>query len=262
MPSPFPGMDPYLEDPARWPDVHHRLITASSDYLTEQLRPRYFVRIEERVYVSDPEDPGRDVIIPDLRVGRTSSQDKPHAAVAPQSVATIEPITRITLIEDEIREARLEVVDAASKGLVAVIEILSPTNKVPGGRGRDSYKQKQLEVMHSPAHLVEIDLLRQGPRAVKTLNMPACDYLVHVSRASERPKGKLWPIPLRSPLPAIPIPLKKPDPDAMLDLQRVLNTVYDRAAYELTVDYSQDPVPPLAPEQAAWAKELLARHAR
>jgi Protein of unknown function (DUF4058) len=257
MPSPFPGMDPYLEHPARWPDVHHRLITASSDYLTEQLRPRYFVRIEERVYVSDPEDPGRDVIIPDLRIGKAPNQDVPRPAGQSQAVATIEPITRVTLIEDEIHEARLEVIDAVSRGLVTVIEFLSPTNKVTGSRGRESYREKQLEVMHSPTHLVEIDLLRGGARTVEQLKMPPFDYLVHVSRAYERPRGKLWPIPLRSPLPPIPIPLKRGDADAVLDLQRVLNTVYDRAAYELTVDYSAEPVPPLNEEQARWAKDLL-----
>ena len=255
-------MDPYLEHPARWPDVHHRLITASSDSLTDQLRPRYFVRIEERVYVSDPEDPGRDVIIPDLRVGRTPGQNAQRPAGAAQGVATIEPVTRVTLVEDEIREARLEVIDAESKGLVTVIEFLSPTNKVPGSRGRDSYKRKQLEVMYSPAHLVEVDLLRSGARSVKTLNMPACDYLVHVSRAEGRPEGKPWPIPIRSPLPAIPVPLKKGDSDAVLDLQRILSTVYDRAAYELTIDYGGEPVPPLDPSQAAWAKELLRANSR
>ena len=260
MPSPFPGMDPYLEDPARWPDVHHSLISVSREYLTEQLRPRYFVRIEERVYVSDQEDPGRKVIVPDLRIGKTPGRSAPRHAGATAAVATIEPITRITLVEDQIRESYLEIVDAVSKGLVTVIEVLSPANKVPLSRGRENYRKKQLEVMYSAAHLVEIDLLRQGARTVEELNMPPFDYLVHVSRAHDRPDGKLWPIPLRSPLPAIPIPLKKPDPDATLDLQRVLNTVYDRAAYELTVDYSRDPVPPLAPEQAAWAKEHLARH--
>ena len=68
MPSPFPGMDPYLEEPGLWPDVHHRLITVTSDTLAAALRPKYYVRIEERVYLSDESDPGRRVIIPDVRI--------------------------------------------------------------------------------------------------------------------------------------------------------------------------------------------------
>ena len=60
MLSPFPGMDPYLEDPGSWPDLHHRLISAASDQLNAQLRPRYLARIEERVYVDDGEGRGPD----------------------------------------------------------------------------------------------------------------------------------------------------------------------------------------------------------
>ena len=65
MPSPFPGMDPYLEEPGLWPDVHHNLITFAARFLTQQLRPKYYARVEERVYISDENDPGRRVIVPD-----------------------------------------------------------------------------------------------------------------------------------------------------------------------------------------------------
>src|SRR5437763_15475627 len=110
MPSPFPGMDPYLEEPGLWPDVHHRLISFAALSLTQQLRPKYYARIEERTYISDEKD----------------------------------------LIEAEIHEPALKVIERASRTVFAVIEILSPTNKFPTSRGWQSYEQKRHEIMHSP----------------------------------------------------------------------------------------------------------------
>ncbi len=258
MPSPFPGMDPYLEQPGLWPDVHHELISVSREMLNQQLRPRYHVRVEERVYISDESDPGRSVIVPDLRIRGTERSDTPHSphAAGDARVAIAEPVAVTTLIDDEIHEARLEVVDRSDRSVVAVIEFLSPTNKVPGSRGRASYQQKRQEVMRSPSHLVEIDLLRTGERIAAREALPQLDYLVHVSRMGERPRGLVWPILLPQRLPVIPIPLKPHDPDAPLDLQAVLNTAYDRAAYDLEIDYRRPPQPPLPPEYQGWANEL------
>ncbi len=163
MPSPFPGMDPYLEDPGLWPDVHHGLISEIQAVLNAQLRPKYHVRVEERVYISDENDPGRAVIIPDLRIA-----DRPGTEATsfqPSGVATLEvaePVEVTTLIDDEIHEARLEVVDRGLRQVVTVIEVVSPTNKIHGSRGRDSYLKKRQEVMRSPSHWAEIDLLRAG----------------------------------------------------------------------------------------------------
>ena len=188
MPSPFPGMDPYLEDPGLWPDVHHELISVSRDFLNRQLRPKYHVRIEERVYISDENDPGRQVIIPDLRVAETGSRSRlrPTYLTSTSGLAVAEPVELTTLIEDEIREARLEVTDRHQRSVVTVIEILSPANKIPGARGRTSYEQKRAEVMNSPSHFVEIDLLRAGtPIAAREL-LPPADYYVHVSQQDRR----------------------------------------------------------------------------
>src|SRR5258708_39686784 len=130
MPSPFPGMDPYLENPGRWPDVHHRLISISSDLLTAQLRPKYFVRVEERVYLSDQQDPGRAVIIPDMRIVPASAeQHRRTTRAAAGALATIEPVIATTLFDEEIHEARLEVIDREFRSVVTVIEVLRPTNK-------------------------------------------------------------------------------------------------------------------------------------
>ena len=168
-----------------------------------------------------------------------------------------EPIEAITLIEEEIHESYIEIVDRVERLVVTVIEILSPTNKAAGSRGRESYENKRSDVMKSPSHLVEIDLLRRGLPIPVYGGIPPHEYLVHVSRADRRPKATLWPIRLSQKLPPIPVPLKPEDGHVVLDLQTVLDTAYDRACYDLELDYSADPVPPLDPEWNGWAQRLL-----
>ena len=260
MPSPFPGMDPYLEDPGLWPDVHHELISTIRELLNRDLRPKYHVRVEERVYLSDDEDPGRAVLIPDLRIAERPGWTGPRPqAGAASTMELIEPIEAVTLIDDEIHEARLQVIDRTDHQVVTVIEILSPANKVGGARGQRSYLEKRRDVMNSPSHWVEIDLLRRGlsPIAGLRVLLPPHDYSVHVSRAERRPKGTIWPIRLHQRLPAVPIPLRIGDADASLDLQLALDTAYERAAYDMEVDYRADPRPPLEVEPLAWADQLL-----
>jgi hypothetical protein len=131
MPSPFPGMDPYLETPDLWPDVHHELISQIRSALNPALRPHYVARVELRVYVSDDDDPGREVLVPDLRVEETKSKPRGKARTAP-SVATSEPEIIPMLIDDEIEEARLEIRHRETGALVTIIEVLSPANKIRG----------------------------------------------------------------------------------------------------------------------------------
>jgi hypothetical protein len=261
MTSPFPGMDPYLENPGLWPDVHHTLITGYRDRLAVQLRPKYAVRIEERVYIADESD---ETFKPRSRVPDVEVASRPgweEARFSPGGEAShlevAEPVVATTWFEEEIHEAFLKVIDMESRDVVTIIEVLSPTNKVPGSPGRESFETKRREVMNSPSHWVEIDLLR-GIRLVhvpKTIGPQ--EYLVHVSKKGLRPRGLLYPIRLPQRLPVIPIPLKVGDPDARLDLQAVLDAAYDRASYDLEVDYGKEPQPPLDAEMAAWADELL-----
>jgi Protein of unknown function (DUF4058) len=261
MPSPFPGMDPYLEAPGLWPDVHHELMSVARESLNARLRPKYHVRVEERVYISDENDPGRKVIIPDLQIHDTGAQYS-RSLWTPETAAStatlVEPVLLTTLIEDEMHESYLEIVDHASRSVVTVIEVLRPTNKVAGSRGRASYEQKRQETMRSPTHLVEIDLLRDGVSLHAREILPPADYYVHVSRRGQRPRGLVWPILLPQRLPVIGIPLLPDDPDVSLDLQAVLNTAYERAAYDLEIDYQQSPVPPLPSRYEAWAQKLTA----
>jgi len=261
MPSPFPGMDPYLEDPGLWPDVHHEIISVARELLASALRPKYLVRIEDRVYISDEDDPGRSVIIPDLHIS-----DHEESAAVPQSQSNagqasgaVAPVVAVTMIRDKIREARIEVLDREDRRIVTVIEVLSPANKVPGARGQISYLEKRDDILESTSHLVEIDLLRAGRRTVTSRKISKCDYFVHVSRNERRPRGLLWPISLPQRLPPITIPLLEGDRDASLDLQAVLSTVYDRAGYDLQIDYTKEPpAPPLSAQIGQWARQLLA----
>lgn len=260
MPSPFPGMDPHLEEPGLWPDVHHGLISQIQAELNQQIRPKYHVRVEERVYISDENAPGREMIIPDLRIA-DAGHDEPRDWTAEEMpagyIAVAEPIVLTTLIDDEIHEAFLQVIDRQERMVVTVIEILSPTNKVSGSRGRASYLEKRQETMTSPSHLVEIDLLRAGVAIHTRELLPPADYYVHVSRKAKRPKGVVWPILLTQRLPVISIPLRPEDQDVSLDLQEVVNTAYDRAAYDMAVDYCREPIPPLNESQQRWAHTLL-----
>jgi hypothetical protein len=258
MPSPFPGMDPYLEDPGLWPDVHLNLISEIQATLTRQLRPKYSVRVEERVYISDENDPGRKVIIPDVRiVDRPEWQGGRLPTLEGGGLAVAEPIEVTSLIDDEIHEARLEVIDREQRQVVTVIEIISPTNKVAGSCGQSSYLQKRQEVMDSPSHMVEIDLLRAGVPLNFREMLPPHDYLVHVSIRQGRPRARAWPIRLQQRLPVVAIPLRAEDKDAPLDLQQVLSAVYDRAGYDMSIKYRNEPNPPLHGENATWAAVLL-----
>src|SRR5262245_11372286 len=120
MPSPFPGMDPYLETPDLWPDVHHGLIGHMQMALNSSIRPQYVARVEVRVYISDADDPGRASIIPDLRVETARSRKKRKRPKGNSAVSVIEPITIPWLIDDEINEAHIEIRHRESDALVTV----------------------------------------------------------------------------------------------------------------------------------------------
>ena len=267
MPSPCPGMDPYLEAPELWPDLHHEMISIIRETLNRQLRPAYHAMVEDRVYISDESDPGRSVIVPDVAIlapGRAeANQTSPATGVRSESdLAVAEPVVATTMIDDEIHEARVVIYDGAGRTVVTVIEVLSPTNKIVGSRGRANYEAKRRDVLQSPAHLVEIDLLRTGVPIYSGERLPPHDYLVHVSRRGERPQGTMWPILLTQRLPVINIPLLSKDPDAKLDLGQLFDTAYERAAYEMVVDYTKPPRIPLDEPNSNWANQWLSKFLR
>lgn len=260
MPSPFPGMDPYLERPSLWPDVHAELISGIRASLMPRLRPKYFAQIEDRVYISDDRDPGRQIIVPDINI---SVRDPVAAAALPSNggvlLAEVQPIEAVTFFETEVRESRISILDSQDQSVVTVIEVLSPANKFRGAAGERSYLDKRHLVMESTTNLVEIDLLRSGNRIPAASLLPPCDYLIHVSRRQKRPRATIWPVRLAQRLPEVPIPLRDGDSDLLIDLQTILNFVYERAGYDAILDYQSPPEPPLSPEQAEWADAVLRR---
>lgn len=257
MPTPFPGMDPYLEAPGLWPDVHDELISSIRNQLNQRLPEHYHARTRERVYITDETDPGRQFLIPDVHVRVVGP---PQVGVSPTAIAVAaEPLTVTTVIEEEIQELLIEIVDLEDDSVVTVIEVLSPSNKLPAAHGHDSYHVKRRQVMRSPANLVEIDLLRAGQRVPIVEKLPPCDYLVHVSRAWSRPQGTVWPILLPQPLPSnVAIPLRESEADTALDLQSALHETCQRGRYERAIDYRHDPPPPpLTDDQRACLNDVL-----
>jgi Protein of unknown function (DUF4058) len=254
MPSPFPGMDPYLEQEAVWHDFHERFLPAAAAYLAAQVLPRYIVLIDEHVYLHEPNpEPRLTVVRPDLTVARGPGNIDAAGAAA----GVIEAPVQVVLPEvDADRESFLEVLDRASREVIAVVELLSPTNKRPG-ENRRRYLAKRADLLNSPAHLVEIDLLR-CPAPMPAADRPACPYSVLVSRAGQRPRADFWPIGLHDPLPVVPVPLRVGEDDARLDLRTVIDRLYDEAGYRYFL-YEREPDPPLTGADASWAESLRQR---
>ena len=264
MPSPFPGMDPYLEAPETWNDFHHGMISGIQEQLNRTLRPNYHAMVEERVYISDEADLGRKWIFPDVHVSKRQDpvfDDRVSANSADYetTIAVAEPVVITTLVDDEIHEARLVIHDARSREVVTIIEVLSPTNKIAGSRGRANYEAKRSDVLQSKTNLIEIDFLFSGVPFFPRDLLPPLDYAVHVSKFGQRPKGIVWPILLKQRLPKIQIPLRPNDSEVEIDLGQILNTAYDRAGYDMIVDYTRPPFVPLDDANAIWASEWLKR---
>lgn len=251
MAGPFPGMDPYLEEPSGWPDLHNRLITAISDELAAQVAPNYIVRIEQRVYIASADELARQVIAPDVYLVRGPSAGRQSA-----SSATISPATLIEpLYDEEVRDHFIEILDARNREVVTTIKVLSPANKLSGSRGRRQFHRKRRAVLASPTHWIEIDLLREGQRPREVGGKS--DYYALLRRTGQQ-QYEVWYCGLRDPLPTIAMPLLPPHPDVPLDLQAALDGLYARAFYALNVDYRWPlPPTPLSPPDANWVAKRV-----
>jgi Protein of unknown function (DUF4058) len=252
MPSPFPGMDPYLEAPEFWSEVHNRMIVAIADDLAPQLRPRYRVAIEQRIYLSNGEE--RQLLIPDVTVTKKSPE---MPAIATLEAPCTQPISISLELPEEVKESYLEVREVASGRVVTVLELLSPKNKRQG-EGRIAYERKRQQTLASVVHFVEIDFLRQGTKFSLGQGTLAADYYVLVARGDHRPQGDLYPFMLRDSMPALPIPLDSGQSEPVLVLQEVFNGVYDRAGFDLAINYHQPvPKPTLSAADQVWVTKIL-----
>lgn len=259
MPSPFPGMDPYLESPERWPDVHQCLITYIADALQPQVRPRYYARMGERVYVIAPPH----AFYPDVLVTEGPVREPPAAYSPAQAVETetaASPVI-VHIAPVERREPYVEIIHSAGDEIVTIIEVLSPANKAPGA-GQDLYRRKQEKILSSAVNLVEIDLLSIGQPTVaipveSLAGLPPRRYLVNVRRAAEPHQAEVYPITLTQQLPQVGLPLRAPDSDVVLDLPAIFTQCYDNGGYGDLADYDRPPSAPLTAEEAAWVDGLL-----
>lgn len=257
MPSPFPGMDPFLEG-YLWPDVHNALANKIRQILAPRLRPRYVVRIE--IYVVEDTAPESEIGImyPDVEVmlsqpANPPALDLPSGPAAPTR-ATPATLTIPVFDPIEVRVPTVEIRDVASNQLVTCIEILSPVNKREPGLA--IYRQKRQRLYHAGVHLLEIDLLRRGTRPLMHPRVPETAYLIALTRAQSGTTA-IWPLGLRDALPDVPVPLHTPDDDSVLELGSALAAIYDEAGYDLSIDYQdQAPPPPLSADDVVWMRTL------
>lgn len=252
MPSPFPGMNPWLERAGVWEEFHVNFMTRCQVHLVKQVRPNYQVRIESRLYIHEPPHNDRFFGIADASLFRPrnmAGSGSVRTIAAPATARlpeTVEPVA----IE---KQRFLNIVGRDKNELVSVIELLSPANKY-AGPDREQYLVKRREILRSRTHLVELDLLRGGPR-MEFVNLPPCDYCAVVSRAEDRPEVGVWPWWLRDSMPRVPVPLRGTDPEAVLDLKSILDQVYDETGLAESI-YAGPPEPRLAPDDAAWADAI------
>lgn len=261
MPSPFPGMDPYLEDRSIWPGFHHSLAEELRGMLNAHIGPKYYADVEVHTVFEEISVATSGVVrYPDVGVYE-QMPEKPAGPTATVVKVTPAPIQRqIAVGRTKLRAVRVYLTETDE--LVTSIELLSPYNKRPG-RGIAEYRRKRSELLLSPVHLVEIDVLRGGTRPGPEVADPPIDaeYVLLVNRYRDDEKGRIseiWPAPLNERLPGLPIPLLPPDPDVGLDLNTAIRAIYARAGYDWRIDYDR-PVPPpeLRPEMAAWVEERL-----
>jgi hypothetical protein len=250
-------MDPFLEGP-EWEDFHTRFNTVLSDLLAPGLEPRYIVRVERRVYVEHGLGDDDQVRWGDVSVLRPATESPVAVASPTQAGTSLAPVECILPVPQERRETYLVIRDLPAMEIVTILETLSPTNKRGSSDGRQQYLAKREEILQSRTNLVELDLLRGG-RRLPAAPRPAGDYFAIVSRGYRRPKADVFAWTLRQSLPTIPIPLKKGESEVPLDLQQAFTTVYDRARYQLSLNYAANLSPPLSDADAAWARELLKR---
>jgi uncharacterized protein DUF4058 len=254
MPSPFPGMDPYLEG-SYWSTVHTQLVPEIARQLSPKIHPKYLALTSRRFFMDEPDEVGLTLaeMYPDI--GLAHADQGPPVSEAAATALAPPPLRMVTVVPAPVPQLTVEIRDVDNQALVTAIEVLSPANK--RGPGRKQYLAKRKRLLYSSANLVEIDLLRVGRRVPMRKPLPKVPYIVLVGRVDKRPVTDVWPIRLDQPLPTVPIPLLPGDPDVTLDLQLAFTTVYDLVGYNLTINYSKPPDVPFSPEEVTFTEELL-----
>ncbi|NEP17861.1 MAG: DUF4058 family protein [Leptolyngbya sp. SIO4C1] len=262
MPAQFPGMNPYLEHPDLWPQVHAQLIGTLARQIEHCLPQRYEVAVRKRIYRVSGEDA--------LVVGQLESEPAANevaaaypihqsqlngaTALSTQITAADAPTPVYVPVPQEVREDYIEVIETETSTAITTLEILTPQRK-RFGRGRERYEQHRESILGSAMHFIEIDLLRgwepltvYGPEAEG-------DYRILVSRSQDRPQAALYTWHVEQRIPLFPLPLQQAAP--LLNLKQALETLPG----DWPIDYSLDPLPPLQGDQADWLTRLLEEQA-
>jgi len=259
MPSPFPGMDPYLEGEL-WQEFHETLAGSIRALLMPLLTPTYVALLAKR-YVLDRPALGVFDVPP-----RAVYSDVHVVPVRDAALVAVVEATRdapgITAPSAELPnyveapQLSIEIRDVARRRLIDVIEIISPANKY--GDGAREYLERRRELLRANVHLLEIDLVRQGARIPLAGATSTAAYYVYLSRMQRRPFTQLWAMALSDTLPTVPVPLLPPDPDVPLDLQAAVDACFALVGYERLIDYTPTPPPPVMPaEDVAWVDATL-----
>ncbi len=255
MPSPFPGMDPFLEKNPIFQELHTQMLAEMQALLQPQLRPKYVARLERHLSEGS---------VWDAPQGRVSLERKePDVTVVSRPAGRTHTGSTAMLDADELelRKQRRIVIYVQDRPRLAVagIELLSPGNKQPGAVAQERYLEKRSSALHGGLHWIEIDLLRGGVRPSIPVPLPeSADYLCYVAQATPTGWNHLvYAWALRDPLPVLPIPLLGKD-QAQLDLSRCFAVAYDRIAADDEVDYgAAPPPPPLSKSDTIWMGQLL-----
>lgn len=262
MRSPFPGMNPYLESAEFWSSLHSRMIVAIADAIAPALRPKYYVEVEKRVYFNRPDGAGTEnsvlVGVPDVSVFSRSEGDRQQQETV--LITTLpSPATPVEVtipMPEEVQERYLEIREVATGMVITTIELLSPKNKRRSD-GQSAYLRKRQQILSGLSHLVEIDLLREGTPMPILDCAWVTDYRILISRGDQRPQASLYAFNVRDPIPAFQLPLQAGDEEPMVQLKEILEGVYERAGYDLRLDYLQEPQPSLSEEDTEWMDALF-----
>jgi Protein of unknown function (DUF4058) len=259
MPSPFPGMDPYLEAPEHWHNVHHGLINAIAADLNTNLPEGFAAEIEEKVYVLYPDGYYPDVVV--LRQETPAPIPIPNTTSASgNTILAPTPSLYVELRQEEIRLPVIHIVaTTAPDVVVTAIEVLSPVNK--RGEGNIQYAEKRDLLLQSDTHLLEIDLLRSGRHTVavpaqELKSQADWDYLICLHRVKER-GFQCWAFTVRNTLPVVQIPLTESRADFLLDMQKAFTRTYEEGPFRRRIRYNEPLTPPLQAKDRAWASALL-----
>lgn len=254
MPSPFPGVDPFIEASGRWLGFHNILIAHCSELLNARLPEHYLAVVDERLELVELSDEGRRrhrrpnvAVVHDTNSGG-------HSA-AGTSVTAIEPVS-VTLPDyEEVAESYIEIVSLPNQELVTSVEILSPTNKSRADGGE--YRAKRAALIRRGINLVEIDLLLSGDRLPTVDVLPRGDFYAFVSHQQRRPKADVYAWSIRQPIPPVPIPLKSPDENTLLDSGAAFKMTYDHGRYHKGIRYNLPLPSTLGESDRAWVLQQL-----